>query len=222
MAGAPWQTRHSAPARAPGPDAGAGYRTQGAAPADRRGQQVRVRASSARPTPGDGDAGGDDQADGRAPARARRRPPMRWVRVRPAAPLDPDRRQRLGTPGRRSTSKRRDCRSGRGGRAVRPSTGATAQRGRGRAGLFPTRRPPSTSFAALAARRRAVELRTMKLVSIDILSRARIRVVGRPGGTGRAGGIARGRRQRFGPMIEASASRVGCSRSVETKRRTLA
>ena len=40
----------------------------------------------------------------------------------------------------------------------------------------------------------------MKLVSIDILSRARIRVVGRPGGTGRAGGIARGRRQRFGPM----------------------
>ena len=67
-----------------------------------------------------------------------------------------------------------------GGRAVRPSTGATAQRGRGRAGLFPTRRPPSTSFAALAARRRAVELRTMKLVSIDILSRARIRVVGRP------------------------------------------
>ena len=41
-------------------------------------------------------------------------------RVRPAAPLDPDRRQRLGTPGRRSTSNRRDCRSGRGGRAVRP------------------------------------------------------------------------------------------------------
>ena len=36
------------------------------------------------------------------------------------APLDPDRRQRLGTLGRRSTSKRRDCRSGRGGRAVRP------------------------------------------------------------------------------------------------------
>ena len=83
---------------------------RGPAPADRRGQQVRVRASSARPTPGDGDAGGD-QADGRAPARARRRPPRR-VRVRPAAPLDPDRRQRLGTPGRRSTSKRRDCRSG--------------------------------------------------------------------------------------------------------------
>ena len=81
--------------------------------------RLRVRASSARPTPGDGDAGGDDQADGRAPARGRRRPPRRWVRVRPAAPLDPDRRQRLGTPGRRSTSKRRDCRSGRGGRAVR-------------------------------------------------------------------------------------------------------
>ena len=60
------------------------------------------------------------KADGRAPARARRRPPRRWVRVRPAAPLDPDRRQRLGTPGRRSNSKRRDCRSGRGGRAVRP------------------------------------------------------------------------------------------------------
>ena len=78
------------PPREPGPDAGAGYRTQGAAPADRRGQQVLVRASSARPTPGDGDAGGDDQADGRAPARARRRPPRRWVRVRPAAPLDPD------------------------------------------------------------------------------------------------------------------------------------
>ena len=63
---------------------------------------------------------GDDQADGRPPVRARRRPPRRWVRVRPAASLDPDRRQRLGTPGRRSTSKRRDCRSGRGGRAVRP------------------------------------------------------------------------------------------------------
>ena len=41
------------------------------------------------------DAGGDDQADGRAPATARRRPPRRWYRVRPAAPLDPDRRQRL-------------------------------------------------------------------------------------------------------------------------------
>ena len=36
-----------------------------------------------------------------------------------------------------------------GRRAVRPSPGATAQRGR--AGLFPPRRPPSTSFAALAA-----------------------------------------------------------------------
>ena len=123
MAGAPWQTRHSAPARA---RSGRGRRLSDAgAPADRRGQQVRVRASSARPTPGDGDAGGDDQADGRAPARARRRPPRRWVRVRPAAPLDPDRRQRLGTPGRRSTSKRRDCRSGRGGRAVCPSKGRT-------------------------------------------------------------------------------------------------
>ena len=116
------------PPREPGPDAGAGYRTQGAALADRRGQQVRVRASSARPTPGDGDAGGDDQADGRAPARARRRPPRRWVRVRPAAPLDPDRRQRLGTPGRRSTSKRRDCRS-RPWRTRRPPL---SPRGRGR------------------------------------------------------------------------------------------
>ena len=57
---------------------------------------------------------------GELPARARRRPPRRWVMVRPAAPLDPDRRQRLGTPGRRSTSKRRDCRTGRGGRTVCP------------------------------------------------------------------------------------------------------
>ena len=52
-------------------------------------------------------------------------------RVRPAAPLDPDRRQRLGTPGRRSTSNRRDCRSGRGGRAVRPRESRVRTRGRG-------------------------------------------------------------------------------------------
>ena len=70
-------------------DAGAGYRTQGAAPADRRGQQVRVRASSARPTPGDGDAGGDDQADGRAPARrgdGRRGAGSGFGRQRPSTP----------------------------------------------------------------------------------------------------------------------------------------
>ena len=30
-----------------------------------------------------------DQADGRAPARARRRPPTRWSPVPPAVPLDP-------------------------------------------------------------------------------------------------------------------------------------
>ena len=35
------------------------------------------------------------KADGRTPAKARRRPPRRWSWVRPAAPLDPDRRQRL-------------------------------------------------------------------------------------------------------------------------------
>ena len=35
------------------------------------------------------------KADGRTPTKARRRPPRRWSRVRPAAPLDPDRRQRL-------------------------------------------------------------------------------------------------------------------------------
>ena len=150
MAGPPWQTRHSAPARA---RSGRGRRLSdagGGAPADRRGQQVRVRASSARPTPGDGDAGGDDQADGRAPARARRRPPRRWVRVRPAALLDPDRRQRLGTPGRHSTSKRRDCRSGRGGRAVRPRPAQPAQRGPARVSWFGFHpRPPPWSRTSL-------------------------------------------------------------------------
>ena len=150
MADAPFRPRER-----PGPDARAGYRTQGAAPADRRGQQVRVRASSARPTPGDGDAGGDDQADGRAPARARRRPPRRWVRVRPAALLDPDRRQRLGTPGRRSTSKRRDCRSGRGGRAVRPreSQARTERTGAGGNGVTSWSYEPSVVDATTSISR---------------------------------------------------------------------
>ena len=41
-----------------------------------------------------------------------------------------------GTPGRRSTSKRRDCRSGRGGRAVRPRPAQPAQRGPTRVSWF--------------------------------------------------------------------------------------
>ena len=56
-AGAPWQDAPSAPARARS-GRGAGYRTQGAAPADRRGQQVRVRDLDAL-RPG-GERGGEE------------------------------------------------------------------------------------------------------------------------------------------------------------------
>ena len=62
-------------------------------------------------------------------------------------------RRRRGSPARPWSQPSRRERAGAAGAVapVRPSTGATAQRGRGRSTLFPPRRPPSTSFAALAA-----------------------------------------------------------------------
>ena len=60
------------------------------------------------------------QAAGRAPARARRRPPTRWSRVPPAVPLDPQPVVSGWNPCPPFAFERRDCRSVRGGRAVRP------------------------------------------------------------------------------------------------------
>ena len=85
--GAPWQTRRPPP-RGPGPDAAQVIGTQGAAPADRRGQQVRVRIHRARSVEfaspmlvsrrqaalrieRDGRDASNSAADGRAPRPAR-------------------------------------------------------------------------------------------------------------------------------------------------------
>ena len=60
------------------------------------------------------------RADGRTPARARRRPKGAGPGVPPTAPLDPDRRQRPELPARRSTSSAVTAAPAGGGRAVRP------------------------------------------------------------------------------------------------------
>ena len=80
------------------------------------------------------------KADGRTPTKARRRPPRRWSRVRPAAPLDPDRRQRLESlPAVRLRAPRLPLRPG----AVAPSAPARVRiRTRRR---LPERRPANGS-----------------------------------------------------------------------------
>ena len=108
------------------------------------------------------------KADGRTPAKARRRPPRRWSRVRPAAPLDPDRRQRLEPlPAVRLRAPRLPLRPG----AVAPSAPARVRSGRtlasGAAGFtsiridrnHPERRALPSPFDPGAARRVHVLLR---------------------------------------------------------------
>ena len=117
------------------------------------------------------------QADGRAPARARRRSPGRWVRVRPAAPLDPDRRQRLGTPGRRSTSKRREL-------PLRPLADAPSAPGaRRRVPAAPrTRTRPRAATGGRDPRRCQATLKTGRYVQLVIRPSfpCRLIVGGRP------------------------------------------
>ena len=108
------------------------------------GLRPRHRRRPRRLGPVDGSVGGRAGAGAGADAageatgfRERRRIGVSELQRRTLHPAEPARPRRRGRPG---------------GRAVHPSTGATAQRGRGRSTLFPPRRPPIDKLCSAGGR----------------------------------------------------------------------
>ena len=105
-----------------------------------RGSGLDIGGGLVVSDPFDGSVGGRAGADAAGEAtgfRERRRIGVSELQRRTLHPAEPARPRRRGRPG---------------GRAVRPSTGATAQRGRGLSTLFPPRHPPLDKLCSAGGR----------------------------------------------------------------------
>ena len=89
-----------------------------------------------------------------------------------------------GAAGPDQAGDRRDALS-QGGRAVRPSTGATAQRGRGLSTLFPPRHPPLDKLCSAGGRSGSRPAHVLAAITLVGRCRAAVDAVPASGAVGR-------------------------------------